>query len=288
MTAAYPFQQLFGVDFSGAKLAGENTWVARLVPAPRKSNPDRLRLIAVERLTHLAGTAERGPVLSTLVSLVRSSDAALWGFDFPFGLPVEVMPARATWFDQLDWVRGWGDDAYALGLECLRRAKAAGLGMHVRRTSDCEARAPFDPYHYRVIYQTFFGMRDVLARLAFTRETAVLPFQYRRLPTARRVVVESCPSSLLKKLGLPHQNYKQPAGGPLTRKRLKTRRVLLGWLSSRVVLGPAHRRVMMRNGGGDALDAVLAGVGAALGWREADHRAIARHPRYRREGRMFV
>ena len=24
---------------------------------------------------------------------------------------------------------------------------------------------------------------------------------------------------MLKKLGLPHQNYKQPAGGPLTRKR---------------------------------------------------------------------
>src|SRR5215210_5835344 len=130
-------------------------------------------------------------------------------------------------------------------------------------------------------------MRDVLARLASTRRTAVLPFQYRRLPTARRVLVESCPSSLLKKLGLPHQNYKQPAAGPLTWKRLKTRRLLLDWLSSRVIFGPGQRRVMMRNGGADALDAVLAGVGAVLGWRDADHRAVARHPRYRREGRMF-
>ena len=49
-----------------------------------------------------------------------------------------------------------------------------------------------------------------------------------------------------------------------------------------------QRRVMMRNGGGDALDAVIAGVGASCGWREADHAAIRRHPRYRREGRMFV
>jgi hypothetical protein len=45
---------------------------------------------------------------------------------------------------------------------------------------------------------------------------------------------------------------------------------------------------MMRNGGGDALDAVLAALGAAQAWQAADHRAIARHPRYRREGRLFV
>jgi hypothetical protein len=33
---------------------------------------------------------------------------------------------------------------------------------------------------------------------------------------------------------------------------------------------------------------VIAAVGAAAGMRSADHAAIARHPRYRREGRMFV
>ena len=282
------FQNVFGVDFSGAKRAGENTWVAHLVPHPRKSNPHRLRLLGLHRLTTLAGTADREPALRTLVSLVRQSDAALWAFDFPFGLPVEVMPPRSTWFDQLDWVRGWGDDAYELGLECLRRAKAAGLRMHVRRCSDDECRAPFDPYHYRIIYQTFFGMRDVIGPLAASRCTAVLPFQYRRLPTARRVLVESCPGSLLKKLGLPHQNYKQPAGGPLTWKRLKTRHRLMDWLSGQVVFDARQRRVMMRNGGGDALDAVIASVGASRGLREADHAAIRRHPRYRREGRMFV
>jgi hypothetical protein len=288
MTGACSFQHVYGVDFSGAKKAGENTWVAHLVPDPRKSNPHRLRLINLQCLTRLAGTADREPALQTLVQLVRQSDAALWAFDFPFGLPVEVMPPRSSWFDQLDWVRGWGDDAYELGLECLRRAKAAGLRMHVRRCSDNESRAPFDPYHYRIIYQTFFGMRDVLGPLAASRGAAVLPFQYRRLPTARRVLVESCPGSLLKKLGLPHQNYKQPAGGPLTWKRLKTRHRLMDWLAGQVVFDDGHRRAMMRNGGGDALDAVIAGVGASLGWREADHAAIRRHPRYRREGRMFV
>jgi hypothetical protein len=45
---------------------------------------------------------------------------------------------------------------------------------------------------------------------------------------------------------------------------------------------------MMRNGGGDALDAVVAAVGVAHAWEAADHEHIARHPRYPREGRLFV
>ena len=131
-------------------------------------------------------------------------------------------------------------------------------------------------------------MRDVLGPLRRERHTAILPFQYRRLATARRVLVEACPTSTLKRLGLPHHSYKQPEGGPLTRKRLRTRRLILEGLAPHVALSNTQRRVMMRNGGGDALDAVLAAVGAAQAWHLADHRQIARHPRYPREGRLFV
>ena len=45
---------------------------------------------------------------------------------------------------------------------------------------------------------------------------------------------------------------------------------------------------MMRNPGGDALDAVIAAVGAWRAVQAADHAAIARHPRYKREGRLYV
>jgi hypothetical protein len=87
---------------------------------------------------------------------------------------------------------------------------------------------------------------------------------------------------------LPHNNYKQPEGGPLARKRLRNRRAILAGLAGRVVIEDRQRRAIMRNGGGDALDAVIAALGAAEAWREADHREIARHPRYPREGRLFV
>jgi hypothetical protein len=39
---------------------------------------------------------------------------------------------------------------------------------------------------------------------------------------------------------------------------------------------------------GDALDAVIAALGVSHAWRDADHQFIARHARYRREGRLYV
>jgi hypothetical protein len=282
------FKTIYGVDFSGAKLAGRNIWIGRI--ERRRGGTSKIRPYALAELhcvESLCGTPERSAALAHLVSLIKSSHDALWAMDFPFGLPVEVMHAKARWREQIDFLRGWGEDAYGVGLECLARAKKLGGPMHIRRETDVEAKAPFDCYHYRIIYQFFYGLRDVLGPLWRTRGTAVLPFQYRRLATARRVLVEACPSSTLKRLGLPYQNYKQPAGGPLSPKRLRTRRVILDHMARRVSIDARHRRVMMRNGGGDAMDAVLAAIGAEQAWRAADHAAIARHPRYPREGFLY-
>jgi hypothetical protein len=102
------------------------------------------------------------------------------------------------------------------------------------------------------------------------------------------VLVEACPASTLKRLRLPHQNYKQPEGGPLTPKRRRTRRAILEGLGSYVSLSATDRRRLMRDGGADALDAVIAAVGAALSWRATDHQSVARHRRYPREGRLYV
>jgi hypothetical protein len=285
-----PFAGFYGVDFSGARLAGRNTWVARIEPTGAKPGRGRApyRLTQLSSLERLCGTAERAPALAHLVDLIGASERALWALDFPFGLPVEVMEPGAQWASQLEFLRGWSEGAYAVGVECLRRAQALGGPMHIRRLTDHEAKAPFDCYHYRIIYQTFHGMRDVLGPLARRRRTAILPFHYRRLSTARRVVVEACPASTLKRLGLPHQDYKQHQGGPLAPKRQRVRRAILGGLARHVAIDETHRRVIMRNPGGDALDAVIAATGVAQVWALLDHRQVARHPRYPREGRLFA
>jgi hypothetical protein len=277
---------VYGVDFSGARLAGETTWVATLRPvAPWRR---KLRLVELARMTRVCGSAERPEVLRALVAMIGASERALWALNFPFGFPVEVMAPGCRWAGQFDFLAQWGEDAYAAGVECLRRARALGGPMHLRRLTDVQERAPFDTYHYRIIYQTFYGMRDVLGPLRRRPRTCILPFQYRRLPRALRVVVEACPASTLKRMGLPHKNYKQPAGGPLTRKRRRTRHAILAGLTPWVEIGPTQRRQIMRDGGADGLDAVLAGVGAWRCWRAYDHAAIGRQPRYGREGRHYA
>jgi hypothetical protein len=276
--------EVLGVDFSGAKQAGRNIWIARAAVS-RGGRPELIELTSLESL---CGTCEREAALAALVAQVTESRNALWGMDFPFGLPIEVLDDGSAWPDQLDLVTAWPGDAATLGRHCLGRAKSLGGKWHIRRRTDTEAKTPFDCYHYRIIYQTFHGMRDVLAPLARTSGTAVLPFQYGRLRTARRLVVESCPGSTLKRWGAPHQNYKQPAGGPLSHRRRRTRHAILAELARHIDLSDGHRRAIMRNGGGDALDAVIAAAGAFESWRAADHAAIARHPRYPREGYLYA
>ena len=290
-TPTRAFRAVFGVDFSGARLAGRTTWIARLDPVRQPRSRDAqpaFSLGALDRLDRLAGTAEREAALAHLVSLMAASRDVLWALDFPFGLPVELFPARSRWPRQLALVREYRADDYGLGLECVRRARTLGPRMHIRRQTDIDARAPFDPYHYRIIYQTMHGMHSVLRPLRRDRATAVLPFQYARLDSAVRVLVEACPASTLKRLGLPSQNYKQPAGGPLTRRRRGVRRTIMAGIASHVCIGDRDRRVMMRDPGGDAIDAVLAALGAAQAFAAADHDAIARHARYPREGHLYV
>ena len=88
--------------------------------------------------------------------------------------------------------------------------------------------------------------------------------------------------------GLAHQRYKQPAGGARTPVRRRTRGAIVEALSRHVAIEDRHRRMIMRDPGGDALDAVIAAAGAWQAWHAADHRAIARHPRYPREGYLYV
>jgi hypothetical protein len=146
------FEAIYGVDFSGARLAGRNTWVARLEAAAGRRRLPPYRLTELACVEKLCGTAQRPAALAYLVGLIADSQRALWALDFPFGLPVEVMEPGAGWPCQFDFLSAWGEDAYGAGLECLRRAKALGGPNHIRRLTDTEARAPFDCYHYRIIY----------------------------------------------------------------------------------------------------------------------------------------
>ena len=268
---------VWGVDYSGAALSGHTAWYAVTSPA----RGGRLRLDELGPLSHLCGGLDRATVNAGLVEAIRESRDALWALNFPFGLPAEALPdGVASWPSQFRYLATWGDAAYPWGLGCVAQSQARGLGMHVRRVTDAAQKTPFDAYHYRIVYQTFHGLRDVIDPLRRDRETCILPFQPRKLATAARVVVESCPTITLRRLGLPSRNFKQPTGGPLTPLRRRTRRAILDGLAAYVTIPPSLARRAMRDPGADGLDAIVSAVGA---WTVRKH-AVAFTARIRREG----
>ncbi|MEL7338710.1 MAG: DUF429 domain-containing protein [Planctomycetota bacterium] len=284
------FSRVIGVDFSGAAQSGKTAWLAEMV-SPRgllvNDTDPRLQLVSLQPLGKLAGADARESVNAYLVDRISEASETFWGCDFPFGLPIELK--LGGWKRQLASIRTFSGDAKSFGRWLVQRTES-GLGKkHVRRTTDRETLTPFDCYHYRIIYQTFHGMRDVLDPVAKIDSVAVLPFDYRRWQSgaAGSVVVEACPSSTLKRLALPHQRYKQSGGKPPESIHQQTRRTILKCISRWVDFSTHRRRVMMSDPGGDALDAVLVGLGGWLGFASADHAAIAAHKRYPREGRVY-
>jgi len=117
------FAAFYGVDFSGARRAGLNTWIARIEAAKRNSKIPVFKLTYLERLGGICGADEREVAFPRLVSLIAESERALWALDFPFGFPVEVMRSGAKWDDQFDFLHEWGEDGYGAGAECVRRAQ---------------------------------------------------------------------------------------------------------------------------------------------------------------------
>ncbi|MCA9220568.1 MAG: hypothetical protein KDA71_09595 [Planctomycetales bacterium] len=251
----------------------------------------RLRLISLHPIGTLAGGDDRERVNDYLVDRISSQRQTFWGCDFPFGLPIELSIELSIggWPEQLSHAKRFAGSAKEYGRGLVEMTERVCGQKHVRRRTDRETQTPFDCYHYRIIYQTFHGMRDVLAPIAENPLVRVLPFQYQKTVRKRghSIVVEACPSSTLKRLGLPHQRYKQSGGKPPELVHQTTRRKILKTMARFVAISPHRRRVIMNDPGGDALDAVLAGWGAWLGFVAAEHEKIASHDRYPREGYVY-
>ena len=64
---------------------------------------------------------------------------------------------------------------------------------------------PFAAYNLRIYRQTFYGVRDVLAAAVARQAAAVIPMQ--EYAANKAWIVEACPASTLKSLGV-YRPYK--------------------------------------------------------------------------------
>ena len=238
----YP-RQVYGVDFSGAARAGEKIWITQGV-----IQGETLRIVACHQAADLPGSSvERARCLAALRDFVRQETAGAFGFDFPFGLPRDLVE-EDTW---RDFAVSF-PDRYA-GPEAFRQAcRAARDGLELKRVTDRETKTPFSAYNIRLYRQTYYGIRDLLAPLVQDGQVSVLPMQ--AAASDKPWMLEICPASTLKQLGL-YRPYKGKS-----RQQMASRTHILHVIEEMTPLSVPTllRSEILSDAGGDALDSVVA------------------------------
>ncbi|MEX2200640.1 MAG: hypothetical protein WD711_04525 [Dongiaceae bacterium] len=263
-------QRAIGIDFSGAKDAGRRIWTAEgTIGAAGTLDLERC-LPAFQRLN--CGK-QREVALPVLTEWIAEQNDAVIGCDFPFSLPLCAL-------GESDW-RG-----FATGFlkahpsapafrAAMRQSYANAAVKEPKRKTDGpnEAATPWNPWNIRLYWQTHAGIGSVLAPLI--GRAAIAPFD--QAITGTPLIVETCPASSLKKLGLyrKHSSYK----GRKDACRV-ARSALLDALLQRklVTAGSTLRTQIVDDSGGDALDAVIAALGAAASLPQTENRVGYDHP----------
>ena len=196
------------------------------------------------------------------------------GLDFPFSLPSPLIAER-RWEEFVRAFPRRYPDA-----ESFRRAcRQAAAGRELKRRTDTEARVPFSAYNLRLYRQTHAGIADVLLPLMNSGAASVVPMQ---APAPGKILLaETCPASLLKRLGL-YVPYK----GRESRLRDARSTIIKQIINKRLLNNPQRKiyEEMIEDPGGDALDAVLAAIAASNLPRSPN---VARDPLERIEGRVY-
>ena len=241
--------RVIGVDFSGARDAGNKIWIAEAIVTA-----NGIEIESCQRARDLPGGAvDRESALRALVEHIAGQTDALAGFDFPFSLPATLI-----------YDRSWEEFVFAFAQryatpetfrdDCTDR----GDGRELKRRTDVDARVPFSAYNLRLYRQTYWGIRDVLHPLIVNDAAWVIPMQRPRAGAS--VIAEICPASTLKREGL-YGSYKGR-----DHKFRMAREFIVEQLIERRALRKPGRSVLSKlldDTGGDALDAVIAAIGAA-------------------------
>ena len=241
--------RVIGVDFSGARDAGNAIWIAS-----GTADGPHVRIETCTPASALPdGGAEKDRALAALVAFIADAGDAVIGLDFPFSLPAEMIP-ETRWEDFVGGFLARYPTPQAFRESCMKAAN----GKELKRRTDREARVPFSAYNLRLYRQTYEGIGRVLCPLVSEDRARVLPMQ-RRHP-GKPSLAETCPASFLKREDL-YPSYKGPGEPPR-----EARRHIVSTLVRRKLIAPLPRRIrttVIDNKGGDALDSVIAAACAA-------------------------
>jgi hypothetical protein len=241
-------QQFIGVDLSGGMQASRNTWVCVLQANPTGAG---LQVVACHSLsqwpTHRTGANKgQGNTWLTLFEVITAHPSAIVGIDASFSVPKPLLNG-VNWEAWVTQFPTTYPTAEAFKTACLTQTE----GKELKRLCDIEAKTPFSPYNLRHYKQTYTVVREVLRPLLQAGKACILPFMP---PQATKPwVLECCPASWLKRLGLTGA-YKGN-----TPSHLANRQTLLSYCQSQFSLTiAAHwHQALLTNTTADALDSLL-------------------------------
>lgn len=240
-------REIYGVDFSGARDAGNKIWIARGVP-----DSDKLIIQECFRARDLPKSEKRLEVcLPALVSFIKATHNAAFGMDFPFGLHASLIKEH-TWDEFVLAFHSHFTDSDDFKRKCLLKS----ANRELRRRTDEDVQTPFSPYNLRLYKQTYYGISKVLFSLVRERSACVLPFH--KPIRGKPLILEICPASTLKALGLKGVSYKG-RGDSHRNNRRKISNTIERKCPIKIETSEIRRNII-EDRGGDALDSVIAAM----------------------------
>jgi hypothetical protein len=237
--------------------------------APRRAKPITVAVGTTRGAALHVDGIELLPTFAEFDALLARRGPWIGGFDFPFSLPRELA-------NDLGWPRDWpalvahcsGYDrlAFRAALDAYRNTRAAGR-RYAHRATDLPAgsSSPMKLVNPPVALMFHEGARRILA--------AGVHVPALHDGDRSRIALEAYPGLLVRKqLGL-RGSYKSDTRAEHTPARAAIRAAVVKALKRgeplgvSVETGQALERVLLADGSGDSLDAVICAVQAAWAWR---------------------
>ncbi|MEN3111003.1 DUF429 domain-containing protein [Uliginosibacterium paludis] len=249
--------RLFGVDFTSAPRAGKAITVA-------SGHLDAHGMVRVEALQGCADW----PAFEALLA-----QAGPWcgGFDFPFGLPRELVLELGwpgDWAGLVRHVKALGKPAFRAALDAVRESRPMG-SRYIHRACDLPAKShsPMKLVNPPVGLMFFEGAPRLL------EAGVTLPGMHAGDP--QRIALEAYPGLLAREI--VQGSYKSDDRARQTPARHEARQILLGRLRSGehslklpLRIDAAACTEVLDDASGDRLDALLALVQTAWCWQRRE------------------
>jgi hypothetical protein len=271
-----PISLIYGVDFSGSQDACKKIWICKSIPTD-----EGLKVQECWNIKKKYGNVSLNSFLEKLTEFIASSPGAIFGLDFPFGLP-KIIVGKTNWIAFIKYFPENYNDPDDFRQKCHDRALKLTGKKELKRDTDIETDSPFPPCNLRLFKQTYYGINNALRPLVMSELAKILPMEDQE--NSSPWVLEICPASTLKTEELYLKGYKKSG-----KEAERTRETILDTLIEKRFIREVSqnaRTAALKSADGDALDSIIAAV--------ATHRALKNNFRvpgnklYKLEGYIYV